>query len=495
MTGQSLATGCDPASWHGSPDGNHLPGEAFWAIPPDAELAALGTGPAGLTGAEASARLESVMPLGTHRSTPASAVFLRQFTSPITLILIGATVISAALGDTTDATTILAIVLLSGLLSFRQEFASSQAVAQLLASVQVSSEVVRDGATVSVPAEQVVPGDIVSLAIGDLVPGDCRILEANGLVVDESSLTGESMPVDKAPGVLPADTPLAQRTNGLFLGTHVVRGTGRVVVVAAGTATQFGRVSKGVANRRPATGFEQGLSRFGTMLFRIMIVIAAVIFAANVMLGRPWIDSVLFSVALAVGLTPQLMPAIVNVSLAMGARQMARAKVIVKRLNAIEDFGQMDVLCSDKTGTLTVGTVEFAGAFDPSGVASQAVMHAALDNARYQAGYRNPIDDAIVAACATSDGAAEGRCSLRLRAQTPERAGGGAGCAHPDREGCDRADPWDLHRCCRGGLPDADRRRAGWHSPAFRGDERRGAADPRHRHEDDAHRCAAYAGR
>ena len=383
---------------NGAPATSPAEPDAFWATPADAELTALQTSPQGLTAAEAAARLASVSPLGTQRPPRASSVLLRQFTSPITLILIGATIVSALLGDTTDAVTILVIVVFSGLLGFRQEYSSSQAVAQLLASVQVSCEVLRDGAIASVPVDQVVPGDIVSLAIGDLVPGDCRILEANGLVVDESSLTGESLPVDKAPGLLAADTPLARRTNCLFLGTHIVRGAGKAVVVAAGTATQFGRVSKGVANRRPATGFEQGLSRFGAMLFRIMVVIVVVIFVANVLLGRPWIDSVLFSVALAVGLTPQLMPAIVSVSLAVGARQMAQAKVIVKRLNAIEDFGQMDVLCSDKTGTLTVGTVEFAGAFDPSGAASPTVLHAALANARYQAGYRNPIDDAIVAA-------------------------------------------------------------------------------------------------
>jgi Mg2+-importing ATPase len=371
---------------------------SYWALALTDLLRALDAPAAGLSSAGAQARLRRTGRLAAHRHRTELVLLLRQFATPITLILVFATVASAVLGEVTDAAIILAIVLLSGLLSFWQEYGASRAVEDLLATVQVTAEVWRDGRRVFVPAHDVVPGDVVVLDTGDLVPGDCRILEAHDLLVDEAPLTGESFPVEKGQGVLPAETPLAGRANCLFQGTHVVRGAATAVVAHTGAATEFGRVAQQLQQRQPATRFERGLTQFGRLLLWVMVVIVVLICGANILLARPVVDSLLFSVALAVGLTPQLLPAIVSVSLSLGARQMARSKVIVKRLSAIEDFGDMDVLCTDKTGTLTQGSVRLAGALDCDGHRSAAVLRAAYLNALHHTGFGNPIDDAILAA-------------------------------------------------------------------------------------------------
>jgi Mg2+-importing ATPase len=273
-------------------------------------LEALHTGVGGLTSAEATARLRRTGTLAPHHHRTGLVLLLRQFANPITLILVFATLVSAALGETTDAAIILAIVLLSGLLSFWQEYGASRAVEDLLAQVQVTVEVRRDGRSIFVPAGQVVPGDVVVLDTGDLVPGDCLLLEARDLLADEAPLTGESFPVEKAPGVLHSDTPLPRRANCLFRGTHVVRGAATALVVLTGGETAFGRVAAALERRPPATRFERGLTQLGGLLLRVMVVLVALIFVANVLLARPVVDAFLFSVALAVGLTPQLLPAI-----------------------------------------------------------------------------------------------------------------------------------------------------------------------------------------
>ena len=236
------------------------------------------------------------------------------------------------------------------------------------------------------------------LNAGDVVPGDCLVLESRRLLIDEAALTGETFPVEKAPGVVPADSPIASRTNAAFMGTHVASGSGSVLLVQTGSATQFGRVSGRLAERHTATSFERGMAAFGYLLVRAMVVLVVAIFIVNLLLARPLIDSALFSLALAVGLTPQLLPAIVTISLSEGARLMARERVIVKRLDSIEDFGAMSILCTDKTGTMTAGTVVLDGAFGLDGRPSERVRRLAYLNASFQSGFSNPIDAAIVAA-------------------------------------------------------------------------------------------------
>ncbi len=372
--------------------------DAFWAVPVSHVLEVLQTSPAGLSSGEAAARSHAAASVVHRRMPSALLLLLRQFRNPITLILIVATVLSAVLGDIVDASIILVIVLLSGLLSFWQEHTASRAVAELLASVQVAAAVLRDGQRQAIPTTAVVPGDIVLLETGSLVPADCLLLASDELLVNEASLTGESFPAEKRPGVVPEEALVAERDNCLFMGTFVVRGEASAVAVHTGAGTAFGKIAADLEGRSTETRFEQGLTSVGRLLLYTMLVVVTVVLIANSMLGRPLIDSLLFSLALAVGITPQLLPAIVSASLAVGARQMSRARVIVKRLDAIEDFGGMDVLCTDKTGTLTEGTTRLDRAVDPAGNESAAVLEAAYLNAYHQSGYANPTDDAILAA-------------------------------------------------------------------------------------------------
>jgi Mg2+-importing ATPase len=381
----------------------HTPAESggatpWWSWTPAEALSRIDGSPDGLTADAAASRLLRSGAAVPHRRQAELRLLARQFTNPITLILIGATAVSAALGDLVDATLILLIVLASGVLGYWQERSASHAVADLLASVQSTVAVRRDGNEARVPAAEVVVGDVVLLATGDTVPGDCLLLDADELQVNEASLTGESYPVEKAPGSLPVETSLADRTNAVSMGTTVVRGRATGLVMATGPATAFGRIAAELERDPPRTRFEQGMADFSRMLFRVMLVLIAAILVVNVAFARPLLESVLFALALAVGITPQLLPAIVSASLSYGSRRMARAQVIVKRLNTIEDIGGMTALCTDKTGTLTEGTVTLAGALGPDGAASEPVLTAARLNAMLHTGFANPIDDAILAA-------------------------------------------------------------------------------------------------
>ena len=370
----------------------------FWARTGEEVLRDQGVTPDGLTAADAARRLGAVGPNRlTERHIGRAATLLRQFTDPIVLILIGASVVSLVLRDYVDAVIILAIVVLSGLLSFWQERRAGLEVQHLLALVRVHADLRRDGRDVEVPVEDVVPGDIVVLTTGDVVPGDCRVLSSDALQVDQAALTGEPFPCQKTPEPVAAVTALADRDSALFLGSHVTSGRGVAVVVATGTDTELGRLADRLETRSGATGFETGIRRFGIMLARVTFALAMVILVSNLVLDRPVVDSLLFSLSLAVGVTPQMLPAIVSVSLATGARAMARERVIVRRLDAIEDFGAMDLLCTDKTGTLTEGTVRLDAALDAPGVASGAVLDLATQNAALQTGFANPIDAAILA--------------------------------------------------------------------------------------------------
>jgi Mg2+-importing ATPase len=281
--------------------------KVFWAGSELALLQALGTSSAGLSTPAATACLAAAGPNVLHDTRRSSDILLllRQLANPIVLILIVATLVSLVLGDIVDALIILVIVMASSLLGFWQERAASRAVAALLARVAVTVEVRRDGQILSIPLEQVVPGDLVVLNAGDVVPGDGRVLEAAALLVDEAALTGEAYPVEKMPGELPAETPLNRLTNALLMGSHVVSGSGTVVIVHTGATTVFGRIAGALRERAAPTGFERGITRFGYLLVRATLVLVAAIFVVNLLLHRPLVESLLFSLALAVGLTPQ----------------------------------------------------------------------------------------------------------------------------------------------------------------------------------------------
>ena len=358
---------------------------------------ALDSAPGGLTAAEAARRLARSGPnlVKPKRRANAAYLLLRQFTSPLVLILIVAAFMSYFLGDRTNSLIILAIVLVSGLLGYWQEKGASDAVDKLLAIVQTKAMVRRDGREFEVPVEEVVTGDIIILNAGDVIPGDCLLLEAKDLYVNEASLTGETFPVEKNAGVLPPETPLAKRTNSLFMGTHVVSGDASAVVALTGRDSQFGKVSARLAQREPETDFERGIRRFGYLLINVTLLLVLAIFAINIYFNRPALEAFLFALALAVGLTPQLLPAIISVNLARGARRMAGEKVIVKRLASIENFGSMDVLCADKTGTLTEGKVIFRSALTVNQAESAKAKLYAYLNSYFETGFTNPLDEAV----------------------------------------------------------------------------------------------------
>ncbi len=313
----------------------------FWSVPAAELIRRLGSTPDGLSVDEARQRLArcGANLLRPAKKTDAITLLASQFASPIILILLFATGMSFVLHDPADALIILGILLASGLLGFWQEKGAANAVQKLLAVVRIETTAIRDGTPSGIPVDQVVPGDVVVLNAGDVVPADCRILESRDLFVDEAALTGETYPAEKGEAVVPADSPLARRTDALWMGTHVVSGTAKAVAVLTGKTTEFGRVSERLTLRPPETEFERGVRRFGYFLMEVTLLLVVAIFAVNVYLSRPVLDSFLFSLALAVGLTPQLLPAIISVNLAHGAKRMAAQKVIVKRLASIENFG------------------------------------------------------------------------------------------------------------------------------------------------------------
>ena len=373
---------------------------AFWSADSATLLTDLDSSSAGLTSSQAAATLARVgqNTLGESKQTSDARLLARQFLSPIIIILVIATVLAWVLGDPVDSIIILVIILLSGLLGFFQERGAGKAITALLATVEIKVNIVRDGTMAGVPITQVVPGDVAQLAAGDLVPGDSIVLASNGLQLDESALTGETFPVEKTPGTSATDAALNARPNMVFMGTHVASGSGTVLVVGTGLATEIGSVSSRLESSPPKTGFEKGLTSFGLLLTRIMLVLVVSIFLVNLLLGRPPIDSVLFSLALAVGLTPQLLPTIVSISLAQGARAIAKRRVIVRRLDSIEDFGSMSIFCSDKTGTMTAGQVVLDAALDVAGKPSTTVARFCYIDAFFQVGLKNAIDDALCAA-------------------------------------------------------------------------------------------------
>jgi Mg2+-importing ATPase len=375
---------------------------AFWSIPVEELFERLQSRPEGLSSDEAAERHKGAasMRLKPHRDSRPLVLFLSQFRSPLVVILLFAATVSVFLSDAIDALIILTIILASALLGFWQEHNASKAVASLLARVKVRADVRRQGTIIAVPLDDIVPGDVIRLSAGSSIPGDGRLLESKDLFVDEAALTGETYPTEKCVSIAPATAPLGRRTNSVFMGTHVVSGDATAVIVHVGKETEFGRIAGHLLRRQPETEFERGVRRFGYLLLEVTLLLVFAIFAINVFLHRPVLDSFLFSMALAVGLTPQLLPAIVSVNLAHGAKRMADHKVIVKRLSSIENFGSMNVLCSDKTGTLTEGVMGFRAALDVDGHPSERVLWHACANATYETGFVNPLDEAIRNHCA-----------------------------------------------------------------------------------------------
>ncbi len=372
----------------------------YWTLPADDLMGSLGGGADGLSSGEAIRRVAQFGPntVEAREKTTPLLLFLKKFKDPIILILLFATIVSAVIQEWVDASIIIAIVLGSAFLSFTQEYRASSAIERLRARITLKSTVLRDNRPQEVLSSEVVPGDVVLLSAGNLVPADAVLLDARDCYVNQAVLTGETFPTQKNPGPVNADATLAERTNCVFMGTNVRSGSAKALVVKTGASTMFGRIAGQLSLRPPETEFEHGIRRLGYFLMRIMVVLVLIVFGANVFFNKPVLDSLLFSVAMAVGLTPQLLPAIISVTLARGSRQMAEHDVIVRRLESIENFGSMDILCTDKTGTLTAGVVKLDNAMDIHGQPSEDLFRYVYLNAYFESGIANPLDEAILAA-------------------------------------------------------------------------------------------------
>jgi len=378
----------------GGPSASTSPGSA---AAPDAPP------PSGLTAAEAAARLAQDGPnvIGGSGRRTLLAILVAQVASPLVLILVAASLVSLVVGDGVTAGIILAIVAMSAALGFVQEARSETAVAALQARLTLHATVVRDGAREEVAVHDVVRDDLVLLGAGDIVPADVRIVSADHLYIDEASLTGESAPSPKSARDAGAGSADGDERDGLaFFGTSVVSGTGSAVVVATGARTSYGQIARHLVERAPANDFHRGIRAFSGLVFRVTTVLVIAVLAINLALHRPLLESLLFAIALAVGLTPELLPAIVTLNLTQGARALSRRGVLVKRLPAIQNMGSVTVLCTDKTGTLTTGTLGVVRAVgidrDDASEAARALELAYL-NSHFQTGFTNPLDAAILA--------------------------------------------------------------------------------------------------
>lgn len=371
---------------------------AIWHLPMEGVLAQFGVNAAeGVSETEARRKLKQYGHNALRAKTNSGwwRLLLAQFNTPLMYLLIFAALLSLILYDNTDAFIILGIILASALISFFQERSAVNAMEKLLSIVKIKTHVVRNGIKKAIPLEDVVPGDIVELSAGDVIPGDCYLLEARDLYVDEATLTGETFYAEKHPGKIVSDTPIAKRSNALFMGTHVVSGTAKALVVLTGKNTQFGKISERLTSQLPENEFEHGVRRFGYFLMEVTFILLIVIFALNIYFAKPFVESLLFALSLSVGLTPQLLPAIIAINLAHGAKKMAKDHVIVKKLASIENFGSMNILCADKTGTLTTGEIKLEKGCDYLGNENKKVLLYAYLNAKFQSGYTNPIDNAI----------------------------------------------------------------------------------------------------
>jgi P-type Mg2+ transporter len=371
-----------------------------WNLPLARLLAELEAALKGLNGGEAARRHAKYGPNDAllHRRRPLWRQVLDRLANPLILILLFASGLSAWTGEVTSFALIVGIILLSVVLDVVQQARAENTVDALRRSVGLNAEVLRDGTVEKVPVDQLVPGDVVELKAGDIVPGDCRLLAARDLFVNQALLTGEAYPAEKHAIDLSAPVEEAgQAANFLCMGTSVISGIATALVVRTGRSTELGGLAHGLAMQRPRDAFERGIRQFGFLMLRLTVFLVLFVTVTNLAFQRPLLESLLFALALAVGLTPELLPMVVTVTLANGARRLAARRVIVKRLAAIHDLGAMDVLCTDKTGTLTESEIKLAAHVDQAGEDSDEVLRLAALNSVFQSGIKSPLDAAILA--------------------------------------------------------------------------------------------------
>lgn len=372
---------------------------AWWLKPLSGWQVELETDSLGLTSMEASARLDLLGPnlFRDHQDRSLVWQFLSRFKNPLVLLLLGASLISIFTGELTNSLIIIVMVMFSVTLDFVQEHRAGKAAESLRQSVSVRATVLRDGKTMDISVKGIVPGDLVMLSAGDMVPADGMIVEARDLFVKQALLTGEPYPVEKRPGELPATaTGLDEANNAVFMGTTVISGSARVLIVKTGTQTAIGAIADSLIRKPPPTSFEMGTQRFGMLIMRLTLLLVLFVLLVNAYSHKPWLDSFLFAVALAVGLTPELLPMVISITLSRGAMHMAEKRVIVKRLASIQNLGSMDVLCTDKTGTLTEAKIRLEQHVDPQGRPSARVLELAYLNSFFETGIKSPLDEAIL---------------------------------------------------------------------------------------------------
>ena len=370
----------------------------FWRQPIDDALAALESRAGGLSADEAARRLEQVGPneIADRPRRHVLTDLARRLGNPLMLILLAASAVAGVTGDLASFLIIALIVLLSTLLDMVQERRAEATADALKHSIALRARVLRDGEAVELPVQALVPGDVVMLSAGDLVPADGIALAANAAQVNQAALTGEPYPVEKHPGPIDTDA-INDASNALLHGSSMIAGTATILVVATGRQTRFGRIAASLTQPQPPTAFERGLRKLGTLIVRLTVFLVLFVLLAHLALGRPPLQSFLFAVALAVGLTPELLPMIVTVALARGAQRMAAARVVVKRLSAIHDLGQMDVMCTDKTGTLTEARITMVAHPGIDGADSERVAMLGALNAQFETGLKSPLDEALLA--------------------------------------------------------------------------------------------------
>jgi Mg2+-importing ATPase len=378
---------------------------AISRLQPDEVCVKLGSGLEGLSETEADARLKKFGPNIVARERKATILeeLWGRARNPLNALLLTLATISYFLGDVRAAVVIAVMVILAITTAFVQEHRSNEAAAQLRAMVHTTASVRRipsrsEDPFSEIPMERLVPGDVVRLSAGDMIPGDLRLLEAKDLFINQSALTGESMPAERhAPACDSGSEDAFALSNLCFMGANVVSGYGTGVIVQTGAKTFFGQLAHEIAGRRVPTAFDQGINKFTWLMIRFILIMVPAVFFINGLTKHDWLEALLFAVAVAVGLTPEMLPMIVTVNLAKGAMAMSRKKVIVKRLNAIQNFGAMDVLCTDKTGTLTQDRIILKQHLDIKGQESERVLQYAFLNSHFQSGLKNLLDKAVLA--------------------------------------------------------------------------------------------------
>ncbi|MEM1767250.1 MAG: HAD-IC family P-type ATPase [Candidatus Bathyarchaeia archaeon] len=377
-----------------------LPGtEEALTLPVEKLLSRLKSSMNGLSSEEAERRLRvfGYNEFARRKKRATVINFLSHFKSPLIIILLIAGLISGFFGEVVDTAIIFTIVTFSVVLDFYQESEAEKAAEILKHRVATTATVLRDGTRREVRLAEIVPGDIIFLSAGDIVPADARVISAKDLFVDQSALTGESFPVEKTSELLKSsDLPITEWKNYLFMGTSVVSGTATAVVVKTGSLTEYGKIVKRLVERKVETEFQRGIRSFTYMIMQVTFLLVIFVFFINALYKRSVLDSLLFAVALAVGLTPELLPMIVSINLSKGAVSMAKKGVIVKRLESIQNFGNMDVLCTDKTGTLTENRIKLVLHVDLNGVENDKVLLYSYLNSYYQTGLKSPLDEAIL---------------------------------------------------------------------------------------------------